>query len=64
MEQVTEIMLLMDWMQWENVNWRGEIKRIGKLGSNDTTKIGMLPSASKYISIRFSDQCIHIINNK
>ena len=37
---------------------------IGKLASNHTPKIGMLPSASKYISIKFSDQCIHILNIK
>ena len=42
----------------------GELEIIGKLGSNDTTNIGMLPSASKYVSIKFSDQCIQIINNK
>ena len=37
---------------------------IGKLGSNNTTNIGILPSASKYVSIKFSDQCLHILNNK
>ena len=37
---------------------------IGKLVSNDTSKIRMLPSASKEIYIQFSYQCIHIINNK
>ena len=36
---------------------------IGILESNDTTKIGMLPSASKYVSNKFSDQCLHILNN-
>ena len=35
-----------------------------KLASNDTTNIGMLPSASKYVSINFADQCLHILNNK
>ena len=24
----------------------------------------MLPSPSKYASIKFSDQCLHILNNK
>ena len=43
---------------------KGKIELIGKLGSNDTTKIGMIPSASKYFSIKFPDQCLHIINNK
>ena len=37
---------------------------MGKLSSNDTTNIGMLPSASKDLSIKFPDQCLHIINNK
>ena len=36
---------------------------IGKLASNYTSDIVMLSSGSKYISIKFSDQCIHIINN-
>ena len=36
---------------------------IGKLGSNSTSKIGMLPSASKDISIKSEDQFIHIFNN-
>ena len=37
---------------------------IGKLESNNTSKIGMLPSVSKYVSIKCSYQCINIINNK
>ena len=37
---------------------------IGKLGSNYNTNIGMIPSASKGVSIKFSDQCLHIYNNK
>ena len=37
---------------------------IGKLASNDTSKIGMITSASKDVSIKFADQCIHILNNK
>ena len=41
-----------------------QMKLIGKLASNDTSKIGMLPSASKDISVQFADQCIHILNNK
>ena len=32
--------------------------------SNDTTNIGILSSASKYVSINFADQCLHILNNK
>ena len=41
-----------------------KMELIGKLSSNDTSEIGILPSASKDVSIKFSDQCIHIINNK
>ena len=37
---------------------------ISKLASNNTSKIEMLPSASKEVSIKFEDQCINIINNK
>ena len=37
---------------------------IGKLGSDDTTRIVMLTSASKDVSIKCSDQCLKILNNK
>ena len=37
---------------------------IGKLASNDTSNIGIIPSASKYISIQFSDQYIKNLSNK
>ena len=37
---------------------------IGKLSRNDTSNIGMLPSASNGISIKLADQCINILNNK
>ena len=37
---------------------------IGKLASNKTSRIGMLPSASKYDPIKTPEQCLHIINNK
>ena len=43
---------------------KGEMELIGKLASNYTTNIGMLPSASKYVSVKFVDQCLHILNNK
>ena len=32
---------------------KGEMELIGKLSSNNTTNIGMLPSASKDVSIEF-----------
>ena len=35
-----------------------------KLASNNTTNIEMLPSASKYVSIKFAGQCLHILNGK
>ena len=41
-----------------------QMEPIGKLASNDTLIIEMLPSASKYVSIKFVDQCIQMINNK
>ena len=37
---------------------------MGKLAGKDTKNIGMLPSASKYVSIKFVDKCLHILNNK
>ena len=43
---------------------KGEIELIGKLASNDILKIGVLPIASKAVSIKFADQCIHINNNR
>ena len=41
-----------------------KMELIGKLLIKDISNIGMLPSASKYVSIKFSYQCIHILNNK
>ena len=41
-----------------------KMKLIGKLGSNDTTNIEIIPRASKDVSIKCSDQCLHILNNK
>ena len=41
-----------------------QIELIGKLSSNSTSKIVMLPSVPKYVSIKCLDQCIHILNNK
>ena len=37
---------------------------IGKLLHNDTTNIELFPSASNDVSIKFTDQCLHILNNK
>ena len=41
-----------------------KMKPIGKLKINDTSNIVIIPSALKDASIKFSYQCIHIINNK
>ena len=41
-----------------------QMKPIGKLSSNNTSTTGIIPSASKDVSVIFSDQCIHILNNK
>ena len=43
---------------------KGKMEIMVKLASNDTTNIGIRPSASKYVSINFSDQCLHSQNNK
>ena len=43
---------------------KGEIELMGKLASNDPTNIGMLPSSSIYVSIKFAYQSLHILNNK
>ena len=43
---------------------KGLIELMGKLASNDTKNIGMIPSASKDVSINFVDQCLHILKNK
>ena len=37
---------------------------IGKLGSIDASNIGMLPSASKNVTVKFVDQSIHNTNHK
>ena len=41
-----------------------KMELIGKLGSGNTTKIIMTPSASKDVSIQFVDQFLEILNNK
>ena len=40
------------------------MKIIGKVGNNYITKIGIILSASKYVSIKPAYQYLHIINNK
>ena len=37
---------------------------IDKLAGKDTSNIGMLPSASKYVSIKFADKCLYILNDR
>ena len=43
---------------------KGEMELMGKLSINYTKNIGMLFSASRYVSINFLYQCLHILNNK
>ena len=43
---------------------KGEIEHIGKLAGNVTSTVGMLPSASKDVSIKTLYQFIHILNIK
>ena len=44
-------------------HFKEQMELCNKLLSKDTSKIGMLPSASKDVSVKFSEQCLHIINN-
>ena len=37
---------------------------LGKLSSNNTSNIGMIPSASKDICIKISEKCLIFFNNK
>ena len=48
----------------ENRYLKRDMKIIGELASNDTSKIGMIPGASKDVFIIFADQNIYILNNK
>ena len=48
----------------ENRFLKGKMELMGKLASNNTKNIGMLPSASKYVFINFLDPYLHMINNK
>ena len=64
MHQVMEIMLLIDLSQQKKGCLKREMLLMGKWSSNNTTNIGTLPSASKDLSIKFVDQCLHIFNNK
>ena len=43
---------------------KGEMELVGKLASKDTSKIGMLPSDPKDVSIKFADQCVNFLNDK
>ena len=40
---------------------KSEMELIGKLASNYTSKIGMLPSALKYVFVKISDKCTHYL---
>ena len=41
-----------------------KMELICKLGSKNTTKIGMLTSASKDVSMKFADKCLQMLNVK
>ena len=43
---------------------KDKMELMGKLTSNYTTNIGMLPSYSEDISIKFADRFLHILSNK
>ena len=36
---------------------------MGKLARSDTTHIGMITNASKYVFVNFADKCLYILNN-
>ena len=42
---------------------KSEMETLGKLESNGTSNIGMIPSVSKDVSIKFAKQCLHILTN-
>ena len=48
----------------EKCSLKQQKELIGAWESIDTSNIEILPSASKHISIKLVDQCIHILNNK
>ena len=50
-------------MQWKNIFLKEQMEVIGKLASNERSNIGILPGASKDVSVKFVDQCINILNN-
>ena len=41
-----------------------QMELIGELESNKSSKIEIISSASKGVSIRFADQCMHTLNNE
>ena len=57
-------MLLMDSMKQTNVIWSNKCTLLVKLESKDISKIVIIFSASKDVSIKFADQCINILNDK
>ena len=40
-----------------------KMELLGKLASNDTSNIGIITSASKYVSIKFAETFTLILNN-
>ena len=43
---------------------KDKMEPIGKLGSINTSKIGIILSVSKDVSVKITDQWLHVINNK
>ena len=41
-----------------------QMELLGKVGSKDTSDIGILLIASKDVSIKFVDQSLHVLNHK
>ena len=53
-----------DWFNTTDKRYLNKrMELIDKLASNDTPKIIILPRESKDVSVKFSEQCLHIITN-
>ena len=43
--------------------FEGKMELIGQLSSNETSNIRIISSASNSYSIKFAEQCLHILTN-
>ena len=47
----------------EKLHLKEQMGPLGKLGSNVTSNIGIIPSVSKDVSVNFSEECSHVLTN-